>query len=70
MIKTDLTKKQTCPICNSINDVIPIKYGLYYNTPKGVGKDFVLGGCIVSPDLPDWFCKKCQKSIDKIQEKS
>lgn len=52
-------KKPKCPICNSKKDVIPYIYGfpsksLLENKDKGL---FVLGGCIVEPCMPFWFCK-------------
>jgi hypothetical protein len=57
-------KKKTCPRRRSKN-VIPIMYG--YPTSeagdeaeKGLIK---LGGCCVSDDDPQWYCKDCKKEF-------
>ena len=63
---TDPATKQKCPICGSKENVIPIHYGLVMDVPKGYGKDFMLGGCVVDFDSPNWYCKKCEKAIPPI----
>jgi len=52
--------KKVCPNCNSKN-VIPIMYGLpsyeaFLDSQKG---KFMLGGCIIDEDSPNWHCKDC-----------
>ena len=49
-----------CPICNRTDEIIPIAYG--YPTSKSLkqaekGK-IMLGGCIISPCNPHWYCKR------------
>lgn len=49
-----------CPVCGKNDMVIPIKYGLpgstlFEEAAKGKAK---LGGCIVWPDNPSWYCKR------------
>jgi len=53
-----------CPTCHSAADVVPIIYGfpseeLMKAAERG---EVALGGCLVSPDDPQWRCKKC--SVD------
>lgn len=43
-----------CPICGSEQEVQPIAYGLIRNPPPNVH----LGGCMVGPDSPRWYCQK------------
>ncbi|MCK9591522.1 MAG: hypothetical protein M0Q91_05890 [Methanoregula sp.] len=50
-----------CPKCKSKNDVIPIQYGypsVRMFEERESGK-IELGGCIVAPENPNWYCKKC-----------
>jgi hypothetical protein len=56
-------KRPSCPNCGGTK-VLPIAYGL--PTPEGeaaarAGK-LILGGCIVEPDQPDWYCDACEFS--------
>jgi hypothetical protein len=49
-----------CPHCGS-GKVVPIAYGL---PTSGAGEEskrgeIVLGGCCVSGDDPEWFCRDC-----------
>jgi len=53
-------KPEACPRCHSSN-VIPILYGMPTSeageeSDKGLIK---LGGCDVSDDDPQWYCKDC-----------
>jgi hypothetical protein len=50
----------TCPVCRSNKDVIPIQYGLPTpETRKNAKRGLVhLGGCIIFPCAPRHFCKK------------
>lgn len=53
-------KKPKCPICGKKNKVIPIVYGFpspgYIKMVKR--KKVVLGGCVIKPCQPYWFCKR------------
>jgi len=54
-------KPEKCPKCKSTNDVIQIQYGYpsaRMAEDREAGK-IILGGCIVAPENPDWYCKKC-----------
>ena len=49
-----------CPVCRQTDQVIPIIYGLppwELGQKAGEGK-VRLGGCIVFPDNPEWYCKR------------
>lgn len=50
-----------CPKCSTLK-VIPIEYGypnyeMYEESQKG---KFVLGGCCVSDNNPNWHCTECE----------
>ena len=50
-----------CPKCSSKN-IIPIVFGLpgpELEAEAMAGK-VSLGGCIVSPDDPEWHCRDCK----------
>jgi transposase-like protein len=54
----------TCPRCHSSEQVVPIIYGypseeLFEAADRGEVK---LGGCVVTGDDPQWFCKSCDYS--------
>jgi hypothetical protein len=49
-----------CPICNKTDEIIPISYGeptskILKQAKKGKIK---LGGCILDPCNPHWYCKR------------
>jgi hypothetical protein len=53
-----------CPVCHTSNHVIKIVYGypgqkILRDAEKGILK---LGGYIIDPNNPQWYCKK-----DKIE---
>lgn len=50
-----MTKK--CPVCNSKEGVREYLYGLPMDQPDA-GK-YVLGGCCISEDMPNYKCIKC-----------
>ena len=50
-----MTKK--CPVCNSKEGVREYFYGLPMDQPDA-GK-YVVGGCCISEDMPDYKCIKC-----------
>lgn len=56
-------KKKTCPLCHKTDQVIPIIYGfpsdeLFQKAEKG---ELKLGGCMMEPSNPDWYCKSDNK---------
>ena len=56
----EMSRPKQCPECGS-NDVIPIQYGI--PGPEmfkewEAGK-IELGGCVITGDDPNWYCKKC-----------
>lgn len=52
--------KRKCPKCN-LNKVIPILYGYLSGDmlKKAEMGEIKLGGCIVTPENPKWYCKDC-----------
>jgi len=60
--------KTKCPKCGSKKDVIPINYGLPMPElmKKAERGEIRLGGCVVSENDPQWYCKKCQKDIHEV----
>ena len=56
-----------CPKCHS--QLIPIIYGLpthemFLKQEKG---ELILGGCVISPNDPKCYCKKCKKNITSLR---
>lgn len=55
-----------CPKCGS-EKCIPISYG--YPSPgweeKVAKGEFVLGGCVVEDDSPEWECSNCHTSFGR-----
>jgi hypothetical protein len=56
-------KPKKCPVCRKNDEVIPIAYG--YPGEEMI-EDFEagrikLGGCVIEPDQPRWYCKRDQK---------
>lgn len=54
----NILNKPLCISCQIRDDVIPIIYGLvnnFYDTT-----DYVLGGCIVTENDAEWYCKNCE----------
>jgi hypothetical protein len=59
------SKNPPCPKCTSTN-TIPIEYGypipeLMEASEKGKVK---LGGCVISNDMYDYYCKTCKHEWD------
>ena len=53
-----MTKRPSkCPRCDS-RKVVPIEYGLPgpEMMQDAVDGKIKLGGCVVEPDAPDWYC--------------
>lgn len=57
-------EKHVCPKCG--NKLIPIIYGLVAfdeEERSKIGKEYVLGGCMVSEDSPHDYCTHCKKAV-------
>jgi len=59
--RAKMKKPRKCPKCKSTNDVILIQYGypsarMFQDSEAG---KIVLGGCVVAPENPNMYCKKC-----------
>ncbi len=54
-----------CPRCNSKEDVKKIAYGqLPSSRPLDLAADgYVLGGCCIRPDSPEWYCDACEETF-------
>ena len=57
-------QKQKCPSCNT-NNVVPIVYGmpgsdLEEQEQRG---EIILGGCIVTDNDPELYCKDCGREF-------
>ncbi|QIS11170.1 hypothetical protein [Nocardia arthritidis] len=58
------TDRPLCPQCGMA--MTPIEYGkatyaAYESAERG---EIILGGCVVSPDSPDWGCRMCRTDAD------
>jgi len=60
-----------CPVCNSKEGVREYFYGLPMEQPDT--EKYVLGGCCISEDMPDYRCMKCftdfYRDSDKYQNR-
>ena len=58
----NLIKPDFCPRCKSDNDIRQIMYGLatYEDSKEAEKGKIVLGGCVIEPGAPDWFCGSCE----------
>jgi len=58
-------RKSLCPVCKDHKDVIPIRYGKPTKSTivKAERGECRLGGCIVSPNSPKYYCKKDEKEF-------
>lgn len=53
-----------CPKCHNNESVVPIVYGYPDDSllkDQEEGK-VALGGCVITGNDPQWFCKSCKKS--------
>lgn len=57
---SQLRRPEACPRCGG-KDILPIIYGLLAEPGQQQVRDgkAVSGGCIISPDNPDWACRRC-----------
>jgi hypothetical protein len=60
----------TCPRCNSNDAVKKIRYGcLPSEMPTDIGLEgYVLGGCCIRPDSPEWYCDACEETFGTEHE--
>ena len=60
----------SCPKCDSNEHVKKIAYGyLPYEKVSEVSDDgYVLGGCCIEPDSPEWYCDCCEESFGSRHE--
>lgn len=63
--------RPTCPECGSA-DVVPIVYGL--PSPELIEEakrgEVSLGGCCLTGNDPQWFCKACEHEWRRDHEES
>lgn len=57
--------KLNCPKCKTNREVIPILYGYpsYEGFKKAEAGKLKLGGCEITEDSPQFYCKACQETI-------
>lgn len=56
-----------CPVCNSRKGVREFLYGMPVKEPD-YGR-YLLGGCCISDDMPDYRCLKCGTDFYKDSSK-
>ena len=59
--------KKKCPVCNSLNGVREFIYGMPSEEPDAT--KYVLGGCCISDDEPDYRCINCATDFYKDSDK-
>ena len=59
-----------CPRCNSNEDVKKIAYGVLPSEKASeLTRDgYVLGGCCIRPDSPEWYCDACEETFGTWRE--
>ncbi len=62
------TEKVSCPQCGSSEKIIPIIYRCStedYERYRELEKkgEAILAGCVLSVEVPKWFCRKCRLNI-------
>lgn len=55
--------KKKCPTCNSSEGVREFLYGMPSQEPDP--KKYVVGGCVISDDMPDYRCLNCSTDFYK-----
>ena len=56
-----------CPVCKSLEGVRLYLYGMPSEEPDP--KKFVIGGCLVFEDMPDYKCITCSTDFYKNSDK-
>lgn len=61
----DILGGGVCPICKQTDEAIPIAYGepTSKSLKKAMKGKIMLGGCIISPCNPHWYCKRDRVSF-------
>jgi hypothetical protein len=59
--------KKKCPVCDSLDGVREFIYGMPSEEPDAT--KYVLGGCCISDDMPDYKCIKCFTDFYKDSDK-
>jgi rRNA maturation protein Nop10 len=64
----ETTEKIKCPKCGSSEKIIPIIYRCKpgdYSKYREMEKrgECILAGCVLSIEVPKWFCKNCRLNI-------
>lgn len=59
-----------CPSCGSADRVLPIIYGLPAPDAEeqAARGEVKLGGCIVLPDFPAWYCRACELNFGRLAD--
>jgi len=57
-----------CPVCKSTEGVREYLYGMPSEEPDHA--KYVIGGCLVSDDMPDYKCITCSTDFYKDSEKN
>jgi len=55
--------RKKCPTCGSSDDVRKILWGMPAEEPDYA--KYVIGGCLISEDMPDYKCLKCSTEFFK-----
>jgi len=59
-------KRPACPFCGYEDQVVPIIYGM--PSPELIEQsrrgEVALGGCCISVDAHEWYCKGCLQSFN------
>ena len=59
--------RKKCPVCNSLGGVREFIYGMPSEEPDET--KYVLGGCCISDDMPDYRCINCATDFYKATDK-
>lgn len=61
-------RKPNCPYHGNKEDVVRIIYGFPMPSLEDRAKrgEVKLGGCVISENDPQWYCKKCKKDIREV----
>ncbi len=59
-----------CPRCGSASQVVPVVYGMPspQTEERAARGEVELGGCIVRPDFPAWYCRACELDFGQLAD--
>jgi hypothetical protein len=59
-----------CPKCSSNECVKKIAYGYlpFEKASEMTDSGYVLGGCCIEPDRPEWYCDACEEGFGSRDE--